>query len=238
MNKEIIKKLESNFVVQKPIKKDSFLNSLPYKNPTLFDFTISQLGYIRKRFWVLSVLLMVALNIFYLHVQIGTESVVILSFGIPLFTLLSVSEIYKSSAYNMEELEISCKYDLGRITLIRLCIIGSFQFVAIVFLMIIFKDKTHFGNLRFIMYAITPFLLNTYLSLGIANYYKNQDSVYVCSGVTVVISSIMYLSNYYTTIYSDKYVLIWCSAIFIVTSLIVKELYTLVSKRGGLWNLA
>ncbi len=238
MNKKIIKVLESNFVAPESTKKDRFLNSLPYKNPTLFDFTISQLGYIRKRFWVLSILLMGVLSVFYFHVHIDKESVSILSAGIPVFTLLSVAEIYKSSAYNMVELEASCKYDLGRITLIRLGIIGSFQFVVIVILMLIFKDKTHFGNLRFIMYAITPFLLNTYISFVIANHFRNQDSLYICSGVTVMISFVIYLSNYYTTIYNDKYVLMWLSVITICTLLLVKEVYTLFNKRSSLWNLA
>ncbi len=240
MNKkvELENKLVLTYEIPKPIQKADFLSSLPYKKPSFLKFVFSQLGYIRKRFWVLSILILVLLNFYYLNIQLGKEVVGLLSATIPLFTLLSMSEIYKSNMYNMGELEASCKYDLGRITLIRLSIIGTFQFILILGLLIIFKNKTQFGNLRFIIYTMTPYLLTTYISLCIANYYKSKDSLYVCSGVTIMISSLVYICNFNTQIYSNNYLVTWGVTFFIVILLIAKEVYNLLNKRGGLWNLA
>lgn len=230
-------KLKFAFDIPEPIQKDNFLSTLPYKKPTNLNFAFSQLGYIRKRFWILSILLLVLLNIFYLNLQQGKEAVGFLSAIIPFLTLFSFSEIYKSRSHNMCELEASCKYDLGRLTLIRLCIIGAFQFALILGLLIIFKNKTQFGNLRFIIYTITPFLLSTYLSFSIVNHYKSQESLYICSGVTLVISSLVFLSNFNSKIYSNSYLVTWYGVFFMALLLLVKEIYKLLNRRGELWSL-
>ncbi len=232
------KELQTALSAPTPTRKHSFLNTLSYKNPTIYDFVFSQFGYIGIRFWILSILLVSIIIFLNTYIQQGKEAVVILSSVMPLFTLLGLSEIYKSDFYNMSELEAVSKYDLSKLTLIRLSIIGTFHFAIILILMMLFKDKTHFGILRYSLYSITPFLLTTYLSFWISNHFKTQDTLNICIGVTLSVSCFIYYSNYnFSLIYNNSYIAVWLILFSIILVLLAKELNFLINRKEKLWSL-
>lgn len=239
MNKKLKKALKSTFVAPKPTKKSEFLNSLPYPKATNLEFYLSQIRYIRKRFWCLSVLLLIGMTVFSLNFVQGEEIVGVLSAVLPLLTLLGITEISKSMSYNMTELEMSCKYNLGKITLIRLSIIGVFHLAILLLSLLLFKNQSQYGLLRYSLYAVTPFLLSSYISFWVANRMKSKDTLYICSGVTAFISMAMFaMSSNFTVIYGRDYALFWSMAFIAIAVLLTKEIYFLLTERDEQWNFA
>lgn len=239
MNRKIKKALNAAFISPKPTRKTVFLNSLPYPKTTIYQFFISQLGYIRKRFWCFSILLLVSMVAFFIQIEQGKEIVGILSSMLPILTLLASTEINKSMAFNMSELEASCKYNLNMITLIRLSVIGVFHLLILILALLIFKEKSQYGLLRYALYAVTPFLLSSYFSFWLTNHLKTENTIYICSGVTVFISlSVFIINSNYTLIYNPNYTLVWEFAFVTIGVLLIKEIHFLINERIRQWNFA
>lgn len=167
----------------------------------------------------------------------GKEIVGLLSAVLPLLTLTGISEINKSLSYNMSELEMSCKYNLDRITLIRLSVIGAFHFVILLLSMLIFKEQTQYGLFRYALYIVTPFLLSSYLSFWMTNHIKSKDTVYICSGVTMLISlAVLTIDINFAIIYAANYTLLWGMAFVAIATLLTKEIYFFLTERNTQWN--
>lgn len=237
MDKKLRQSLKSVYEAPPPTKKTVFLQQLPYPSATAFQFFLSQLRYIRKRFWCLSFLLLAVMAVFFVQFQQGKEVVGILSAALPLLTLLGITEISKSVSFNMGELEASCKYNLGRITLIRLSAIGTLHFLILLLSLLLFKGQTQYGILRYALYAAGPFLLSSYLSVWITNHLKTKDALYICNGVTIFISFSVYVTSLKDAfIYHDSYAFAWGIAFVIIAALLAKELSFLMHERIGQWN--
>ena len=239
MNSKMKTILKSAFNVPQPTRKEEFLNSLSYPKATTYEFFLSQLWYIRKRFWCLSLLLFVGMTIFSTQLKHGSEIICFISTVLPLLTLLTITEIGKSMSFHMGELEDSCRFNLSKITLIRLSIIGFFHFVILLLVLFIFKDNSQYGLLRYALYAVTPFLLSSYLSFWITNHFRTKDATYICGGVTIFISLLIFMLNSnHTVLYNPDYTIIWAVAFIIIFILLIKEIYFLLNERIGQWNFA
>lgn len=239
MNRKLKKELKSVFAVPEPTRKTEFLNTLGYPKATNFEFYLSQLAYIHKRFWCLSVLLMIGLLVLAQKMGQEKEIVGLVSAVLPLLTLTGINEISKSFSYHMTELEMSCKYNLNKLTLIRLTVIGVFHISLCIVLLLFCKDQTRYGAVRYALYAITPFFLSSYVSLWMINHLKSKETLTVCRGVTVFISFAVYiLSRDFTLIYKKNYTTIWAVAFLMVTMLLIKEMYRLLKERNEQWRFA
>lgn len=239
MNRKLKKALKTALDAPKPSRKENFIKSLPAPRTTSLQFYISQIGYIRKRFWCSSLLLFIGIYIFIISSVNGREIAGFVSACLPLLTLTGISEIKKSDTFNMNELEMSCKYDLSKIMLFRLSVIGIFHILLLLISSILFKDYSQYETIRYMLYTITPFLLSSCLSLGIINHSASKDSLYICSGVTIFISlSLLLLNLGKLRIYADQYVVIWQFAFLIILVLMIKEIHYLLIERIESWNFA
>lgn len=237
MNKNFKKALKSTFDAPKPTRKLEFLNSLSYPKATNLEFCLSQIIYIRKRFWCLSILLLIGMVVVSLGQKQGKEIVGILSAILPFLTLISIIEISKSMSFNMAELEMSCKYNLSKIILIKLSTIGTFHLIILFLSLLIFKDKSQYGMFRYSLYAVTPFLLSSYLSFWVTNHIKSKDIPYICSGVTIFISiAMLAMGSNSIAIYAENCTLFWSMAFIAITVLLIKEIYFLLTERKEQWS--
>lgn len=239
MNRKLKKALKTALDAPEPTRKESFINSLPAPKTTNVEFCLSQLGYIRKRFWLLSILLLVGIYVLITNSIKGREIAGFVSACLPLLTLLGLSEIKKSDTFNMNELEMSCKYDLSKIMLFRLTVIGMFHIVLLLISCLLFKEYSQFETIRYMIYTITPFLLSSFLSLWIINHTASKDSLYICSGVTIFVSLSMVLLNLGNMrIYADHYVAVWQIVFLVILILLIKEIHHLLIERIESWNFA
>lgn len=238
MRNKLKQELKTAFDAPTPEKKDKFINQLDFPKASRIDFILSQLGYIRKRVWIMTLLLFFG-TLFGLYIcRASTSFVWIVSSVLPFISLVSISEISKSITCNMDELEMSCKYNLLEVSLIRMGILGAMNFVIFIGLIILFMGKTEIGFVRLGLYLLTPYLLNCYGTLFFINRIKSRETTFICGGVTAFVSILnTMLTVQIHEIYTEKYRVLWILAFIILAVLSVKEFVRLIKKMEDLqWN--
>ncbi|WMM26275.1 hypothetical protein RBU61_06255 [Tissierella sp. MB52-C2] len=238
MRNNLKRKLKSAFEAPAPIRKSIFLSQFDYPKASRFDFIKSQAGYIRKRVWVLSLLLFIGTLIGIYYYEVSTSIVWVVSSIFPFISLASIAEILRSTTYNMDELEISCKHNFLEVSLIRLGILGIANFAVLISILLLFMGQTDFGFFRLGLYLITPYLLNCYGSLFAINRLKSREITYICGIVTAFVSLLNALFTIQINdIYTERYWSFWLMSFIILTVLSYKEVVKLIKKMEGLqWN--
>lgn len=193
MNNKLEKALKSAFNAPPPTRKTEFLMSFEYPAASRKDFFMAQLGYIRKRVWAVS-FLMVAAVMVALRYQEDVNVIVWLAASfLPFFVLLGITELAKSVSYNMAELEMCCRYSLSDITLARLGIIGAVNAVTFIILTAVLSWGSGAGVFALIVQMFTPYLLTCCLSLFSLNRFRGKERLYICgvASCLVGISSVV-----------------------------------------------
>jgi hypothetical protein len=232
------KQLKSAFEPPPPERKEQFLSQLDYPKTSRVDFIKTQLGYIRKRVWIMSFILFAGTLLGLYLSKAPTSFVWVVSSVLPFISLVSISEIARSTTYNMEELEMSCKYNLLEVTLIRLGILGVTNLAVLISILLLFIGKTDFGLVRLGLYLLTPYLLNCYGTLFAVNRLKSRETMYICGGVTAFVSILnTLLKIQLNEIYTERYWLFWVISFIILAVSSAKEIVKLVKKMEELlWN--
>ncbi len=212
MDKKLKLALKQSFTPPTPQNRDKFVDSISYPKATFSEVFLSQISFIRKRVWFIFALC-VCTAFFYINiVEIKGNIISVVSAILPLFVLCTTCEIYKSCSYKMEEMELACKYNLAKITLIRLGILGAASFVMLV-LFTCFANNNDFGFIRNVMYLTVPYLFSSNVSLLIVSKYHAKETTYVVAGVCGSVSFFMFLSNTsYTFIYNMAFTHLWAIA--------------------------
>lgn len=238
MRSDFKRGLKLAFEAPTPTRKNAFLSKLDYHKASRIDFIKSQLGYIRKPVWFLSALLFIGTLIGLYYYEVSTSFVWIISSITPFISLASISEISRSTTYNMEELEMSCKHNFLEISLIRLGILGVANFTLLVSILLLFMGKTNLGFFRLGLYLITPFLLNCYGSLFVINCFKSRETTYICGGITAFVSILnAIITMQMNNIYTEKYWLFWIMIFILLAVLSAIEVWKLINGMEELqWN--
>jgi len=238
MRHSLKKEIKSAFDAPAPSRKDQFINQIDYPKASRLDFIKSQIGYIRKRVWILSLLLFIGTLLSSYFSNTPASSVWIVSSILPFISLVSISEIARSTTYNMEELEMSCKYNLLEVSLIRLGILGVTNLAILIGILFLFMGKTDFGIIRLGLYLLTPYLLNCYGTLFVVNRLKSRETMYICGGVTAFVSILNTLiTSFIDEVYTESYRLFWVISFIILAVLSAKEIVKLFKKMEELqWS--
>lgn len=232
MNKKLKSDIKSIFKAPEPENKQFFILSVRYPEQTPMQFFFSQVMYIRKRFWILSLTLVTSLLCLFRLVDAENTYLAVISSLLPLLSLIGIIEISKSCSYNMSELELSCKYNLQRITVIRLCIISGFYFVILSGVFVLLNRYADIGFIRLALYCITPFMLCCYLSLIIMRIIKSDNVIYLCSGVTIFLCvCVLELSQTYQTIYTCSKTGFWALTFILMCVLNAIEIKRVIYER-------
>ncbi|MBU5485560.1 hypothetical protein KQI86_14670 [Clostridium sp. MSJ-11] len=246
MNKKFKKTLQGAFEAPPPMNKAHFLKTLRFPKATYRDFLFSQLHYIRKRVWAVSVLIvfigwMIAFGAPAFTYQ-NFESFKIwgISALLPFLAMLTVTEIYRSAAYRMAELEASCRFSLLQIIMARITILGGGNFVILTLLLIFINWVSAYSLLQIIVYLMVPYLVVCGICLWILNRARNQEGVYGCAVAACLVCVIsMLFGNVVPNIYANVHLNSWlvifaCCCVFIGIQ-ICKLLKEMEEKQ---WNLS
>jgi len=238
MGYNLKKELKSAFDAPPPTRKAQFLSQLDYPKASRTQFIISQLGYIRKRVWILSILLFICTLLGIYFYNVPTSLVWGVSSVLPFISLVSISEIVRSTTYNMEELEMSCKFSFLEVSLVRLGILGVTNFTVLIGITLILMGKTDLGLIRLGIYLTTPYLLSCYGSLFAINRLKSRETLYICGGVTAFVSLLnTLLTMQINEFFSERYWVHWVISFIILAALSAKEIVKLIRKMEELqWN--
>ncbi len=158
--------------------------------------------------------------------------------AIPFFVLIIATEISQSISYNMTELEMTTRYNLGQIIIVRTTVLGSVNFVFLIFLLIILKFKLEFSILSLSLYIFIPFLLTCFGSLYVMNYVRNKNVNFYCAGISISVSlANILLYNTTGNVYSYlsvKFWLILCVAL--IVGVIIQAKKFIRSTEEYNWN--
>lgn len=188
------KELYKAYSPPEPKRKSEFLNTLPYPKLNFSQFVFSQIKYIRKRVWTVSVLIVAAavFTVCFISLKnpayIGLPAVWIISSLTPFLAMLTASEISRSNMYGMTELESACRFSLSQLTGARSLILGVVSFAVIAALTIISGIFTPVGIAKAAIYILAPFLLVNGISLAIFSRFKGKEGGYISGSAALLIS--------------------------------------------------
>ncbi len=239
MSNNLKRELKSAFEAPIPTRKSSFLSQFNYPRASRFDFFKRQVGYIRKRVWILSGFLFIGTLLGLYCYKVSTSFVWMVSSVLPFISLVSMNEIVRSTTYNMDELEMSCKHNFLEISLIRIGLLGIGNVLVLIGILFLFVGKTDFGFFRLGLYLTTPYLLNCYGSLFAINRLKSREITYVCGSVTAFVSTLNALfTMQINIIYTERYWVFWIATFIALAVLSAIEAVKLIKKTGELqWSL-
>ncbi len=238
MDKKLKLALKQNFAAPKPQQKMQFVNDITYPKAKLSAVIFAQIGFIRKRVWCLFALGVCFVLAFANVANMPQDTLAIISTLVPLLSLCMVSEIFKSAAHNMEEMELACKHNLQKVILMRILILGIASFITLL-LFVTIANSGDYGLLRNIVYIFVPYLFTSYISLLIITKLRTKETIYICMAVSLAVSFFVMIAQYnYTFIYEINYVYIWVLLLAILALLLSYNLFRFVKSQEELqWNL-
>ncbi len=237
MDRKLKSALKQNFTPPPSQHSEQFINSISYPKAKFSEVLISQIGFIRKRVWFLFVL-SVCFAFFYTEfANVSENSVSGVSAILPLFSLATITEIHKSTSHNMDEMELACKHNLSKITLMRLGILGTISFIMLILLVGI-VGESDFGTLRNTVYIAVPYLLTSYISLLIISKLRTKETIYVCATVSGAVSVFTFMANSnYKFIYNADFTFIWIITFAVLIALLSYSLIRFSKLQEELqWN--
>lgn len=238
MDKKLKTALKQSFTPPPTQRKTQFTNSISCPKARFREVVISQILFIRKRVWLLF-MISTCFAFFYTEFANIPENIVaVVSAILPFISLCTAMEIYKSAACNMEEMELACKYNLTKIMLMRLGVLGTVSFIMLA-LFVLIVGKSDFGMFRNIVYITVPYLLSSYLSLSIISKLRSKETIYVCAGTSGVISVLILLAgSSYKFIYHLDFMATWVALFTILVGLLSYSLIRFTKSQEELqWNL-
>lgn len=224
------------FEAPAPIRKGDFLRQLDLPPISVQQFLFSQIGYIRKWVWYVSVLIF---SVSLLGFAFLPDRVLWLISGLtPILALTILSESGRSELYGMAELEMATRFSLRSVTLARLGILGvaNLLFLGLLLPMGVWNDTRN--PLAAVIYILTPFLLTTFTGLHIVRKCKGQEGMYACVGTAVGISLSLFLShNTLPCLYQERWLALWMTAAMVLLFGNGKQCFALIKRTEELaWN--
>lgn len=241
MNKTLKMQVKAAFQIPLPTRKYEFLDNYNFPKARYRDFVISQIGYIRKRNWLISLSLIIS-AFFYLryeYIENLTSILWVISSVFPFIALIAILEISRSTSYRMSELEMSCKHSLSDIVLVRLGMLGVFNIAIIIVLIFLLNKWSDYGIWRIGLYISVPFLLTCALSLIILNHVKVRETSYICGGTSGLVSLINSVFVYQTkSLLNEQYLILWGIVVFILFIVLIMQVIKLLKNVEELqWSL-
>jgi hypothetical protein len=237
VNKAFKKALQAAFEVQPPAEKESFLKQLHYPQITYQKFLWNQILYIRKRIWIISVIIVLlgwSITFRFPEFQVwraDAMKVWSISALLPFLAMITITEIYRSAAFHMEELEKSCRFDLTQIVMARMSILGVLNAVVVILFLTIVSQVSACSLLQIISYTMVPYLLDCTICLCLLKQMQGMEGIYVCAAVTGFVSVINIIcGNTAEVIYSAAYLKGWLLLFTFCIVVVGYQIYSLVKQ--------
>lgn len=194
MNKKIKKELEAAFVAPKPERKQEFLRQFRKTGISTFEFLIIQFHYIKK--WIIGLSVLMFGLVFVSSLYLQGDAVWIMAAFMPFLALSALTENTRSFVYGMEELEFATRFSLKAIVLARMGILAVFHFIVLLFLVFCLRQNGGIKLLEAGLYLLVPYCTSISIGLPLIRKLHNRESGYICIGIAVLVSGIVFLFQY------------------------------------------
>lgn len=202
-NRSLEKQLNLLFQAPEPRERETFLAGRPQPSIRHMDFVLVQAAYIHRWVWVLSVVvfgLLVGMT-----AKWQQDSMWIASGMMPFLALLAVQEQNRSAVYGMTELELATRFSLKSVVLARMGLLGGFHLVLLCLLLPLLVGYGQIGILRTGAYLLVPYLLTTFLSLVWSRKVRGRETLYLCLGTALLVSSLQLVGRGMPGWYGEKF---------------------------------
>ena len=211
MSKKIKKQLKEIYSAPEPPKKQLFLKTHRRKEISMGRFYLIQLSFISPLIWVISLAIFMIIMI---PTSLDNSSMNwVASSLMPILALVALTENHKSERYNMSELEMSTRFSLKSIIMVRMSILGIFHMLILFFLALLsFGTNTHT-----IVYLLVPYLLTANLGSIICRRIHGNESFYLCSATAILVSMLGLMSHTkFIFIFTTNFFLHWCVVLAVI----------------------
>lgn len=170
-------------------------------------FLISQITYIRKRVYLVS-LLILALAV--IAADYARDSVGAVAALMPFIALCMVTESARSETYGMAELEMASRFSIKTIMLARF---GTIGLVHMVLLCILIPVVGHGALISYIhagIYLLVPYLAASVLECAAVRRFRGKEAISACMAVSVMVSIInTLLRGLLLELFGSKQIIVW-----------------------------
>lgn len=172
------------------------------------SFIFSQMAYIRKRVYLIS-LLILALAIMAADYT-KTDSVRAVAAMMPFFALCMVTESARSETYGMVELEMASRFSIRSILLARFGTIGFMHMILLCILIPVVRHSALLSFIRIGIYLLVPYLAASVLELAAVRRFRGKEAISVCMAISVMVSVLnTILKALFTYLFGSKEFSIW-----------------------------
>ena len=208
MRSDMKKVLEDAFAAPEPKHKKEFLKTIEQPQIGTLSFLLVQVSYIRKSVWIGSIFILAFALL--CADALGADCVWIISAMTPFIALFAIAESARSETYQMAELEMATRFSLKSVTMARMVAIGLLHFILFCILILLAGKGAlvSFGQAG--IYLLVPYLLTSVLGLAAVRKIHGKESVYVCMGIAVMVSSLNFIvRGNLPEIYEEKRLIWW-----------------------------
>lgn len=236
MKRDIKVQLQDAFEAPVPEQKAVFLREISHTQVSTIDFVKSQLFYIRKRVWGLSLLILAAALVCVHFME--RNSLWTISALVPFIALGAVMEETRSASYGMWELEQSARFSLKSVTLARMLSIGLVHLGMLGVLIPLAGEDGSLSLWKCAVYLLVPYLLTTMSGLIAVRKLPHYQGSYVCTGCAALVSMFcMYTRGILSWVYEEKYFVWWCVLALYLMGSVYKEYKRMIYQTEDFaWN--
>lgn len=223
MKQSLRENIKYSFEAPPPLHKKEFLKTLKAPRMTHFEFILSQIGYIRKWIWCVSIL------IFTMALLAGrylpAYALWVVSALTPFLSLTVLSECGRSERYEMNELEMAARFSLQSIIIARLGILGLENLLFLCLLIPVSIWRQAADPIRTGLYILIPYLLTAYIGLYVVRRFRGPETIYYCGAAAVCISglSIWLLHDTLLSVFTGSSLMWWIAITVILSAGTVKQ---------------
>ena len=236
MRHDIKRILDGSFAAPEPKRKEEFLRDIGRTPISTFAFMKLQISYIRKRVWILSVIVMMLAIVSKKYV--GADCIWVISAMMPFVAISMVSENNRSEIYGMAELEQTSRFSLKSVMYARLVIVGISHLILLSFIIPFVGNGILMPHMQIGIYIVVPYLLASTLGLSAVRRNRGKENSYYCFGISCMVSCLQIIvREMIPQIYDGKWFLCWLAVfLYLLMRLCAEYKKMIYQAEDMLWN--
>lgn len=161
----------------------------------LLDFVIRQARFVAIPIWVVQGVVLLGLCLLFQVVQtdraIAAHATLLLPVAAVFIAFTGLPFLARSFKYGMQEVEMTTRLSLSRLTLARLIVTGSGDAIALLVLLLLSFGKLELSAGGVLAYMILPFLLASAVSLFLINHLRDINVLLACGVTSLIMTGLL-----------------------------------------------
>lgn len=216
MKRETREQLKVVYEAPPPLRKKEFVRRWNQPQMNLREVICSQVSYIRKWVWAVSVIIFV--TAVFGAVTAAQDFIWMVSALTPFLAVTMIAESGRSDHYEMAELEMATRFSLRSVLFARLLILGAENMLIICILFLAGIWRGGMQPFQTGMCILIPYLVTSFIGLCTVHRYRGSEAMYFCMGAAAAVSVFVFCSKDMLTRIYREYDSIWwwCTMLLLV----------------------